>query len=260
MPTPLQAFRVDSAAVEIYPTKLEASVAAAAAGAAVLRQSIAERGAARVIVATGNSQQDMIASLAQLSEIDWTRVDVLHMDEYIGLPATHPASFRLWIKTRLVDKVHPRHVDYLNGDAADLEAERQRYEALIRSAPADLCFPGFGENGHIAFNDPHVADFNDPLAVKIVEMDAACRQQQVGEGHFPNLAAVPRQALTLTCPALMSARNWVCCVPEGRKAEAVRNALRGPISTACPASLARTHPHCTIFLDSESALLLSADT
>lgn len=254
-----QTFRVDSATVQIFPTKLEASAAAAAEAAAILRQSIAKRGGARVIVATGNSQQDMIAALVRLPEIDWSRVDVLHMDEYIGLPATHPASFRLWIQTKLVDVVKPRSVDFLKGDAADLEAERKRYEALIRSAAPDLCFPGFGENGHIAFNDPHVADFNDPLAVKIVEMDEACRRQQVGEGHFPNLAAVPRQALTLTCPALMSARHWVCCVPERRKAEAVRNALRGPVSPACPASLARTHPHSRIFLDSDSASLISAE-
>jgi glucosamine-6-phosphate deaminase len=147
----------------------------------------------------------------------------------------------------------------LNGEAPDPDEECQRYGKLIRSKPLDLRFVGLGENGHIAFNDPHVADFDDPYAVKRVNLDETCRRQQVGEAHFPNVGAVPCEALTLTCPTLMSATHLVCRVPERRKAEAVRSALEGPVTPICPASLVRTHPRAVIFLDIESASLLSVE-
>jgi glucosamine-6-phosphate deaminase len=137
-----------------------------------------------------------------------------------------------------------------------VDAEIQRYSKLLSEAPMDLAFVGIGENGHIAFNDPPVADFNDPAIVKRVTLDYACRKQQAGEGHFPDIESVPKEALTVTCPGLFSALAWVCAVPESRKAEAVRNALEGPISTACPASLVRRHPHAHLFLDRDSAALL----
>jgi glucosamine-6-phosphate deaminase len=257
MMSPLRTFSADRALVNVYQSTQDAGQAAALEGANTLRRVIAERGSARVIVATGNSQQDMVATLVKLPDINWARVDVFHMDEYVGLSATHPASFRLWVKTRLVDVVHPRRVEYLNGDLPDLAGECCRFGKAIQSELPDLCFLGIGENGHIAFNDPHVADFNDPAVVKRVELDETCRRQQVGEGHFPNLDAVPYEAITLTCPALMSARHLVCCVPERRKAEAVRNALQGPISTSCPGSIVRTHGRAVIFLDLESCSLLS---
>jgi glucosamine-6-phosphate deaminase len=153
--------------------------------------------------------------------------------------------------------VHPRQTFYLKGDAADLNAEIKRYSDLLLAEPVDLAFVGFGENGHIAFNDPPVANFNDPATVKRIELDQACRRQQAGEGHFPNEESVPKEAVTITCPGLFRAGAWVCCVPEKRKAEAVRNALEGPISERCPASLVRRHPNAFVYLDRESASLLS---
>ena len=190
-------------------------------------------------------------------DVDWKSVELFHMDEYAGMKADHPASFRHWIKQRLSDKIHPGKAHYLEADAADLEREIQRYSGLLADAPIDLAFVGFGENGHIAFNDPPVADFNDPALVKVVTLDEACRRQQAGEGHFANIDAVPKQAATVTCPGLFRARAWVCSVPERRKAEAVKNALEGPISEACPASLVRRHPNAYVYLDADSASLLT---
>jgi glucosamine-6-phosphate deaminase len=142
------------------------------------------------------------------------------------------------------------------GDAADLDAEVERYSKLLTAAPIQLAFVGFGENGHIAFNDPPVANFEDPATVKRVVLDEPCRRQQAGEGHFENFAAVPKEAVTVTCPGLFRAESWICCVADSRKAEAVKNAMEGPISTSCPASLARTHPNTWVFLDAASAGLL----
>jgi glucosamine-6-phosphate deaminase len=186
-----------------------------------------------------------------LPDIKWSAVEAFHLDEYVGLPVDHPASFRLWVKTRFADLVHPGLMHYLSAD------ELERYSKLLAEAPLDLCFVGIGENGHIGFNDPHVADFHDPALVKRVTLDETCRRQQVGEGHFPNLSAVPLKAVTFTCPAVVSARALVCSVPDLRKAEAVRNAIEGELSTTCPASLLRTHPNAFLYLDSESASLLS---
>jgi len=257
MPTPLRQFQVDQARCGVYPSKLEASLAAAQEAAAILRRVTSTRGHARVIVGTGTSQEDMIRSLTEIHGIDWPAIEVFHMDGYVGMPITHSADFRRWLNTYLVDFVHPGQVHYLAGDAPNVDRECQRYAELLRSAPIDLCFLGFGENGHIAFNDPHVADFDDPLAVKLVDLDERCRRQQWGEGHFPTLEAVPREAITLTCPVLLGAECVVGCIPERRKAEAVRNALEGPIATRCPASRVRTHPHAALFFDVESASLLS---
>jgi glucosamine-6-phosphate deaminase len=256
----LQHFYVDKTRVEIYPSMLDASVAAATKAASIFSNSehAVRESRFRIVVATGPALEDLIKALVQTPSINWDRVDVFHMDEYVGMPASHPASFRRWLKTHLVDIVHPAQVHYLEGDAPDLERECQRYENLLRSAPIDICLLGFGENGHIAFNDPPNADFQDPLVVKKVDLDEKCRLQQVGEGHFASLQASPREALTLTCPFLMSARHLICCVPERRKAEAVRNAIEGPISPSCPASLVRVHSQANIYLDVESASQLSS--
>lgn len=246
----------EKARVRIFSTRQELGAASAAHAAQIIQRAVRERGKARVIVATGNSQLDMITALAEIPGIDWRSVEVFHMDEYAGMSSTHPASFRLWIKNRVEDKVHPAKVQYIQGDAADPDAELQRYTRLLMSAPIDLAFVGFGENGHIAFNDPHVADFQDPVILKRVTLDEACRRQQSGEGHFPTPDDVPKEAFTITCPGLFRAAAWVCCVPEARKAQAVKGALEGPISTACPASIVRTHPDATVYLDAESASLL----
>ncbi len=233
------------------------AAAAADTAARLIRDAVEKSGTARVIAATGNSQVAFIESLVQQPSVPWEQVGLFHMDEYAGMAANHPASFRLWIRTRIAEKVPVSQVHYLGADSDDLRAEMDRYSALLLARPIDVAFVGFGENGHIAFNDPPVADFNDPEVIKIVELDEACRQQQTGEGHFPTLQDVPLRALTLTCPALLRAAAWVSCVPELRKAKAVRDALEGPISTHCPASIVRTHPNANVFLDSESASLLS---
>jgi len=246
------------ARVLVFPARDALGAGAAEMAAAITRHAADQRGRARIIVATGNSQLDLIGALTNLPGVPWNSVEVFHMDEYVGLPENHPASFRLWIRTRVADKVHPKAVHYIAGDAPDLDAEIERYTRLLTEAPVDLAFVGFGENGHIAFNDPHVADFQDPAMLKRVTLDDPCRRQQAGEGHFPTPADVPRDAVTITCPGLFRAEAWVCCVPERRKAEAVRNALEGPIATACPASIVRTHPNATVYLDPQSSSLLSA--
>jgi glucosamine-6-phosphate deaminase len=242
--------------VHIFTDAKTAGATAGAVAAAHIRDAIAARGHARILIATGNSQIALIEHLVQES-VDWNAVEVLHLDEYVGVPADHPASFRHWIKTRLIDHTRPRAVHYIEGNAIDLQAELSRYTRLLSEDFVDLAFVGFGENGHIAFNDPAVADRNDLAAIKRVALDLQSRLQQVGEGHFPDLASVPTYALTLTCPALLAARRWVCCVPEKRKAAAVAAALEGPISERCPASLCRLHPRVEIFLDRDSASLLS---
>lgn len=247
---------VGEAQVEIYGSSTLAGEAAARRASELISRAIAERGKARVIGATGNSQIPLVEALVR-QNIDWKAVELFHMDEYAGMKADHPSSFRYWIRTRLEEKVHPGKVYYLQGDAPDIDAEIERYSRLLNEAPIDIAFVGFGENGHIAFNDPPVADFNDPKTVKVITLDDACRKQQAGEGHFKDVAAVPLHAVTVTCTGLFRANAWVCCVPEARKAEAVRNALEGPISEKCPASLVRRHPNTYIFLDPESASLLS---
>jgi glucosamine-6-phosphate deaminase len=257
MVTPLRTYTVKQSSVRIYSSTSEMGKAAAFDAAQLMREAIARQGRVRVIVATGNSQTDLIRALTREESLDWKSVEVFHMDEYIGMPSSHPASFAHWLKAYVADVVHPGKVHYLRGDSPDPKEHFQEYGALLTSGPIDLCFLGFGENGHIAFNDPHVADFKDPLIIKRVVLDQRCRAQQVGEGHFPNVEAVPEEAITLTCPTLMSARNLICCVPEKRKAEALRKALEGPLSETCPASLVVTHPRAKIYLDPESASLLT---
>jgi glucosamine-6-phosphate deaminase len=249
-------FQSGTAEVEIYASSAAAGSAAAKKAAELIRVAIGNRGRARIIGATGNSQIPLIEAL--LTEpVQWNAVELFHMDEYVGLSSDHPSSFRYWIRTRIEEKVHPLQTHYLHGDAPDLEAEIQRYSGLLNSAPIDLAFVGFGENGHIAFNDPPVADFSDPRTVKKITLDDACRRQQAGEGHFKDVASVPPNAVTITCTGLFRADAWVCNVPDLRKAEAVKNALEGPVSEKCPASLVQRHPNSYVFLDSASASALS---
>src|SRR5581483_11866331 len=251
-----QEFKSGNAQIEVYGSRSALGAAAAKRAAQLITQAIEGHGQARIIVATGNSQLPLVEALTR-QELDWKAVEVFHMDEYAGMGPKHSASFRHWIKTRVEDVVHPGKMNYLAGDAPDLDAEMKRYSTLLNEAPIDLAFVGFGENEHIAFNDPPVADFDDPETVKRVTLDEACRRQQAGEGHFPDVASVPREAITVTCSGLFRADAWICCVPEARKAEAVRNALEGPISVSCPASLVRKHPRAYVYLDRESSALLT---
>jgi len=252
----LHTFEAGEAHIEIYASSAAAGNAAAEKAAQVINGAISKHGRARVIGATGNSQIPLVEALTR-QDIGWSSVELFHMDEYAGMTADHPSSFRYWIRTRIEEKVHPWKTHYLQGDGPDIEAEMRRYAGLLNAAAIDVAFVGFGENGHIAFNDPPVADFHDPETVKLITLDDACRRQQAGEGHFKDIDSVPPRALTITCTGLFRADAWVCNVPDLRKAEAVKNALEGPISERCPASLVRRHPNSYVFLDSESASLLS---
>lgn len=249
-------FTVGPLQVHVFGNLTELGANAAERVASALRRKIRQHGSARILLSAADSQLPVITALVAASGVDWTRVEVFHVDEYTGLPATHPASFRRWVAEHFAERVKPGAVNYLAGDAADVDAELRRYSGLLAAAPIDVALLGFGENGHIGFNDPQEADFNDPLAVRRVRLDERCRLQQVGEGHFPNLHAVPEEALTLTCPTLVGAEEIVCCAPDSRKAEAVHNALEGPIATSCPGSILRTHSRAHVYLDHASAALL----
>jgi glucosamine-6-phosphate deaminase len=243
--------------VGVYPDSHFCAEAAARAAAAALRECLRENGAARIMVGTGNSQLGMIRALVRQPDIDWSKVDAFHLDEYVGLPAGHPSSFRYWIRNHFELHARPRSTSYIEGDAPDLDATLAEYSRQLLAAPVDLAFVGIGENGHIAFNDPHVADFNDPQVVKRVILDDTCRRQQVGEGHFPDFDRVPKEAITVTCSGLFRAARWICCVPDRRKARAIKGSLEGPLSPECPGSLIRKHPSAALYLDLESASLLS---
>lgn len=249
-------FTVGKLPVHQHETISELASHAAEAAAAVLAEGIRARGEAAAIIATGNSQDLFLDHLMARSDVEWDKVTLFHMDEYLGLSADHPASFRRYLMDRVARRVGPAAVHLVEGDAAEPIKECERYGTLLASAPIDLCCLGIGENGHLAFNDPPVADFEDPRLVKIVRLDAASRLQQVGEGHFPDLASVPAYALTLTIPALFLARRVLTIVPEKRKAEAVRRSLRGPVSTDCPGSYLCTRDNAELFLDADSASLL----
>jgi glucosamine-6-phosphate deaminase len=243
---------VDRMPVVVHPDLAALARAAAQDASRTIRAAVTARGVAHAMFATGNSQLAFVDALVELPEVPWADVVVFHMDEYVGVGPEHPAGFRRWIRERIAERVHPRAAHYVDG-LADPAAECDRYATLLRDHPLDLCCLGIGENGHLAFNDPPVADFNDPLDVKVVVLDAACRRQQVNEGHFPGIDDVPREALTVTVPALLRAGTVLAIVPEARKAEPVQAALRGPVSTSCPASVLRTRDNVTLHLDRQSA-------
>lgn len=227
--------------------------AAATHAAGILTRAATRHGRARVIIATGNSQLAFVNSLRQHPVVPWGKIDVFHLDEYVGIGDGHQASFRRWLREHIVEVFNPRRMHYIVGDSSDLHQECRRYEKLLRAQPIDLVCIGIGENGHIAFNDPPVADFDDPLWVKVVKLEEKCRLQQVGEGHFPNLAAVPTHAITLSVPALLAPRHIQVVVPEKRKAAAIAATRRSPIGPACPSTILRAQEHARLFLDRSSA-------
>ena len=251
-----KSFTTESLSVRVYDTEARMAADAAVLAQRYLQEVLQKNGRAAVILATGNSQLQFLDALVVLGGVDWSCVTLFHMDEYLGIDDQHRASFRRYMRERVESRVKPKAFHYLAGDALLPLAECERYTQLLMAQPIDLCCLGIGENGHIAFNDPPVADFADPHRVKLVKLDEACRLQQVGEGHFAALEAVPQYAFTLTIPMLGSAQRMLCIVPEQRKAQAVRDALNGPIGTQCPASILRTKAQCTLFLDADSASLL----
>ena len=225
-----------------------------------LREILVAQPIARVMFACAPSQDEFLRSLVAHSRkvIEWSRVVAFHMDEYVGLQASHAASFRRYLQTHLLDMLPPLAAfEPIRGEATNSDHEAARYAALLDTAPLDLICLGIGENGHIAFNDPPVADFSDPRSVKRVELDGLCRQQQVNDGCFETLAAVPTHALTVTIPVFRRARQLSVVVPGPRKAAAVRATLKDPVSTNCPATILRTHPNAALFLDRDSADQLS---
>src|SRR5882757_7255672 len=220
-----------------------------------IRRAISAQGTARIIAATGMAQLDFLDALTRDAKIDWRKVEMFHLDEYVGLPATHPASFCKYLLERLINKVGLTNYHLLHGMGDANETVRVVSKAL-RAAPVDVAFVGIGENGHLAFNDPP-ADFQTEEPYLVVELDEACVRQQVGEGWFANISEVPRRAISMSVRQILKAKEIVCVVPDARKAAAVKACLEGEISPNAPASILRKHPNATIYLDRESASLLS---
>ena len=247
--------KVNSLSLFIYDTLEEMGKASARHVADTLNQIINDKGNARLILATGTSQFYFLEQL-QKEVLPWDKITVFHLDEYVGIADNHPASFRKYLKTRILDHVKPKKVFYLNGDAPSIHNEIKRYSNALSKHPINLACIGIGENGHLAFNDHGVANFNDSQLVKSVFLDQKCRQQQYNEGWFDTLEAVPKEALTLTIKAIMNVERISCITPETRKAKAVQDALEGVISEACPASILRRHSNAFLFLDLAAAAKL----
>lgn len=245
--------QVDKLNVKVYQTREEMGKAAAEEAAAAIRAAIAAKGEINMIFAAAPSQNEFLAHLIADKSIDFTKINAFHMDEYIGLPADAPQGFGNFLRERLFERVPFKTVNTIDSTAADPEAECRRYAALLQAHPCDIVCMGIGENGHIAFNDPHVADFGDKAAVKVVALDETCRQQQVNDGCFARLDDVPTHALTLTIPTLTAPEAVFCIVPAKTKANAVYAALRGGITEACPASILRRHANATLYCDADSA-------
>ncbi len=245
--------------LEILNDKPALGAAAAAAGASLVREAIARRGEAVITVATGKSQFEMLEGLVAAAGVDWSRVTAFHLDEYIGLPESHPGSFRRYLGERFVGRVPGLEAFVpIAGDAPDIEAELARLGALIEGRRVDVCFAGIGENCHLAFNDPP-ADFSTEAPYLVVELDEACRRQQLGEAWFRTLEDVPRRAITMSIRQIMKAAHLIVCVADERKAQAVQHAVEGPVSALFPASILQRHGACRLFLDPAAAALLRAD-
>ena len=248
----MKTMQTDSLRVEIYDTRAEMGKAAGTLAAKRIRECLLKKGRANVIFAAAPSQNEMLETLVAAPDIDWSRVNAFHMDEYVGLSKAAPQCFGNFLKEHIFGKLPFGSVHYIDCEAADKEAECARYTALLEENPVDIVLLGIGENGHIAFNDPPVADFLDPRLVKVVELDPVCRQQQVNDGCFASLELVPKFALTLTVPALMAAEHLVCTVPAATKARAVERTVNGEVGEHCPATAMRRHESAVLFCDRDS--------
>jgi glucosamine-6-phosphate deaminase len=244
--------------IKTYVDRLTMSRAAARHAARALRDALGERGVARLIAATGASQLDFLEALTNAPGIDWTRVEMFHLDEYVGLPIDHPASFRRYLIERLISKTGITRYHLLDGER-DPEDVADEVGRALAAAAVDVAFVGIGENGHLAFNDPP-ADFDTERPYLVVTLDQACRRQQVGEGWFASIAEVPTRAISMSVKQILKAREIVCLVPDARKASAVKACLEGGLSPLAPASILRTHPATVIYLDRDSAALLHPAT
>ena len=252
-PQPTKTFKLDQLPVKIYKDADSLGKAAALEARRIIQEAIDERKKANIILATGNSQLNFLKSLRILEDIEWSKVRVFHMDEYLGIDPKHPASFPLFLEQHFLRHVNVERFFPIPGQPLDLEQACQEYTDLLMEYPADLVAMGWGENGHIAFNDPPFAKFNDPKWVKLIDLADASRKQQVSEGHFNTLDQVPQQALTLTIPSLIAPKRILCIVPEKRKSHAVQICLEKPVSENRPGSILRTIKHAKLFLDQESS-------
>ena len=246
-------YRKGKLIVEVCADRAELGRRAGHDAAAAIRAAIAQKGQARVIFAAAPSQNETLDALVEEPDLDWSKVVALHMDEYVGLPIGSTARFSYYLKKRCFERVPFKEIYYLDEQKGDdVETLLRRYTEILAQGPIDVVCMGIGENGHVAFNDPPVADFNDPLPIKVVELDDVCRNQQVNDGCFPNFESTPTHALSLTVPTLASAGRQICAVPGKLKASAVRRTLEGPVSTECPATILRTVPNATLYVDADS--------
>lgn len=238
----------------IAKSKQDLGVQAAVMGSSLIKNAISDHGKANVIVATGASQFEMLSELVK-QDVDWSVVTAFHLDEYIGIPVSHPASFRKYLKERFADLVHLKEFHYVNGDSGDATSECNRLGDIISGYPIDVAFVGIGENGHLAFNDPP-ADFDTEAAYLVVNLDDACRRQQMGEGWFKSFEDVPQQAISMSIRQIMKSKSIICSVPDERKAQAVKQTLGITVSNKIPASILQRHPATWLYLDGYSASLL----
>lgn len=251
----MKALTYGDLAVFVAATNAELGVRAARDFAGSVSAELSTRDDVAVVLATGNSQLSFVSAVRERSDIDWSRINILHLDEYLGMDEDHPASFRRWMQQNLVGPLKPKAFYGIRGDHTPVEDEIARYTELLRTLDPAICVMGIGENGHLAFNDPP-AEFDSPDLIRVVDLDEACRMQQVGEGHFAQLEDTPRRALTLTVPALLRPSTVIVITPETRKAQAVKSALEGPVTPACPASILQTASNARLYLDRESSSLL----
>jgi glucosamine-6-phosphate deaminase len=253
----LVSFRVGELTIHVFNDRRALGEAAAAHAARRLKDLVAQHQEVSVLFATGASQMETLRALTSKTDIPWARITGYHMDEYVGLSDRHPASFRRYLRERLTDQVPLKCFYPVVGDGPDPEQACSEYAEMLRRSRPQLCLLGIGENGHLAFNDPAEADFDDPADVKVVSLDVACRQQQVNEGWFQSLPEVPGQAITLTIPTLIRIPELIVSVPGERKAHIVKRTLEEPISTKCPATILRKHSRAALYLDRESAAELN---
>ncbi len=249
----MKIYNVDKLRVKIMATRREMGKVAADDISAKIIELQSEQDEINIIFAAAPSQNEVLANLTENGAIDWTKINAFHMDEYIGLSQDAPQRFGNFLKNAVFGKVPFKSANYINGSAEDIDAECKRYAKLLSEHPIDIVCMGVGENGHIAFNDPPVADFNDAEVIKRVELDAICRNQQVNDGCFKTIDEVPTHALTLTCPTLFGGKNLFCVVPAATKADAINAMLKNEISTACPASILRKHDAAVLYCDKDSA-------
>ena len=250
-------FQKDKLQVCIFPNRRELGISAAADVAKVMRMFLSQKQELNIIFAAAPSQNEFLEALCAEKDIDWTRINAFHMDEYLKLSADAPQGFGNFLRERIFSKLPFRSVNYLDGNCADAEQECERYTSLLQQYPVDIVFLGIGENGHVAFNDPHVARFDDPKLVKVVDLDEKCRTQQVNDGCFATLDEVPTHALTLTVPALLNGKYYFAMVPAKTKAWAIYHTLNDPISEALPATCLRECDNATLYIDADSASMLA---